>query len=735
MLYWYLELYPVDSTGTSQPQYLSVDGVTTTGPTNPHRRYDAFLLDTPNLHREVARGLQGGEANVSWDTMKIMNPRGDLDHWRDLFFKGHPVILRSSVNGSRDYSTWEERAVGTIAAIREDRESEVWEIEVRGRELELDRDFVIPRFTGLGPWCLRTTAAGGEKVDFGDVLDATGAHTWQIRFRPADVTTSNQGLIEKVSAGTGWYLRLNPSAIGDGRLRYKNFAVTTGGTLTTSQVLYDDRDAWIWVVTNPEDTTFTIYVWDEVDGFVDAGSSTYTGSLGAGTAHNLEMMIAALGDTCTVRYWSRALSIEDCKQTLYYLEAETGLANQWSFGEGFGSTINDDIGALNGTLTGGSWVRSLEGGQELAGQYQPSAWGNNKNIQPIRVDGPNNVYRNHYTAIESNALFDRGVALIEGVAANYNDDLTLGTVEYHTPHVEGDGGVTADVEGDKGDGTYRSTVADLVRLWVTTPLGPWTDPDDLVTASFTGLTDPGTVGYYMPSGGKIRQAIQELTAGLRIWTGCRADGKFEIGTIAAPSVGGSADHDLAANEILEIEVLEEPDPVESTTLGGMPNRTIQLADQLASSFGLTPAVDPARRAFVSKEYRFEKFPGEAADVGGVAFSTIYPQAANAGVREPIVQGVQSQEVGALGEVAAGSIVCQLAAREDLRTEAKELHTLAGTAGRLWLKVLLAIDLPGLDLAQEVDLTHPWINGGMAKRFVIMAWSTGEGPYGSLTLWG
>lgn len=222
----------------------------------------------------------------------------------------------------------------------------------------------------------------------------------------------------------------------------------------------------------------------------------------------------AHGFISDLRLWSKALTsaevntykhrpLDSSEYTL------TGLVGYWPVDDVTGSTISQKVAATtgsDGTLTGGAAiVVSLMGGDELQGSPLPDTWGYVKGWKPVLVDTATMLYQVHSGSIEEFERVDIGGYGATELGNSYTDLMDF--LDPSAPTADGThdicitpGGsffrfgnvpghpVSVDVKGDNTGGTFRYTVADIVRFilcnrgWF-----PLVDPDDLDTSSFSDL--------------------------------------------------------------------------------------------------------------------------------------------------------------------------------------------------------------------------------------------------------
>jgi hypothetical protein len=192
---------------------------------------------------------------------------------------------------------------------------------------------------------------------------------------------------------------------------------------------------------------------------------------------------------------------------------------------------------------------STEGTADLTGKRKPRAFGYVTNVSPPLVIPASLVYQVNDGPIQAiTAVYDRGVALTFSAdyanvalltaaviaAGSYATCIALGYFRLNTVPT---GTVTADVSGDKRNGVFVNTTADIVRRMLTS--SSIADPHGLYLPSFTAVNtaQPAQVGYWVAPDdtNTIADAISNLMGGIGGWGGFRRSGKFELGIFQTPA--------------------------------------------------------------------------------------------------------------------------------------------------------------------------------------------------------
>jgi len=255
---------------------------------------------------------------------------------------------------------------------------------------------------------------------------------------------------------------------------------------------------------------------------------------------------------------------------------------------------------IQNTLYAGSG--GLEGGDDLADQPKPLAWGASWNVSPPLVDAAKLIYQVHDGAINGvPAVYDRGVVLSQGSGYISEADMNAtapASGEYRIWQAGGyfrlgatpAGTVTCDVQGDAGGG-YVVTTGDILRR-VLVLIGLTSSEIDPISFDKLNIDAPAAVGIWVGAQSRSRgSVIEELLMGISAFGGFNRSGAFTAGVIAIASA--IAGVDLTSEHIVDIVTEPLPaglDPVVwRVTVGWKQNYTVQ--NDLAAS------VSDARRTF------------------------------------------------------------------------------------------------------------------------------------------
>ena len=329
---------------------------------------------------------------------------------------------------------------------------------------------------------------------------------------------------------------------------------------------------------------------------------------------------------------------------------------------------------VQGTLYAGSG--GTEGGDDLKGKPKPLTFGKISNITPVRVDVANAIYQVHDGQIEAiDAVYEDGVVVDP---ADYTADLTNGRFTLDSVST---GTITADIQGAKPSGSYKSTADQIIRLLVTA-YGGLTDPGDLDTSSFTALNtaNSNVVGVFIDKSTKMQTVLDTIANSVGAFYGFKRDGTFQVGRVEAPAV--SADASFTAVEIIELTREATAIPPYRTVVSHTKNFTVQSSDRLSAS------TTDARRTFVENQFRTETSTD-------ASVQTKHPEA-------------PTLEVATLLTTAANAA-----------TEASRLQTLFG-ADRDFYKVKLKTQPFTLELNDTVEITFARYNLTSGKKFRVIS---------------
>lgn len=217
----------------------------------------------------------------------------------------------------------------------------------------------------------------------------------------------------------------------------------------------------------------------------------------------------------------------------------------------------------------------------------PMAYGELKNITPVLIDDVLKKFKIHDGQID-------GISTVyeNGSSVGFAPDLPNGEF---TLDADPAGKITCDCTGAKPGGTYYTKAGDIIKDLVTR-VGPWIDPDDLETASFTALnTDaPQPLGVYVSKRRNLLDVIEEIMESVGGFYGLTPSGKLDLQRWKVPGVPVLTVDRSDTLGKLRVELLNLPRW--KTQLGYEKNWSIQVD-------GIAGIVTPARQAWLGKEYR------------------------------------------------------------------------------------------------------------------------------------
>lgn len=319
-------------------------------------------------------------------------------------------------------------------------------------------------------------------------------------------------------------------------------------------------------------------------------------------------------DIDEIRVWPSVVGATDvlARKNRQLLASEILLTSAYyQANEGTGTTLFDSVASPhNITLSGTtSWVGTLEGGTEIAGQTPPTIEGVRREVQPVLVDSQNLVYEvaRSLTAITLSAVKDKGAATItnDGAVADIYSP-TVSSGHYVTAYM-GDrvlirvgalpsGTLTVTATGDTLD-----TAGIIKKLAIT--YGGMIDVTEIDTASFTRVTSehPYTIG------------ISTRLETRQIWDMCQEIARKANGWVTVTRAG-----------LLTIKILTKPVTpritLDSNSVQSSVTRVsftvacaaVQIAyrpyDTQQAIGNLSTSLTEAQRYDLSQPYRYEPTP-------------------------------------------------------------------------------------------------------------------------------
>lgn len=579
----------------------------------PYQRFPNAIARPYNFRVDLPTPDLSGGASLSVGEILLNNTDKSLDSLSGLDWLG--ADLHSYIgNPSHPLPQFTEYSRSKSAGVSWDLNN----ITILQRDLRfhLKKRLQPNRYRGFGP-CLRFDGAS-DYVSYGDILDrgASGSFTIEIMCRSSTLNTFKVLLSKGSSGSVGWFLyftdtnniffQIRDSTIGalistaatpylDGKLRR-----FSGVCDRASQLLYLYIDGVL--VTTPVSCS-TI-------ASIDNTSDLRVGAFGGGG-------LAMNGDMDDFRFWSRARTQSEIQADMHreLLGTETGLEIYCKFNEGSGTTAGDETANnRDGTITGATWVGSLEGDASISGTPKPVLLGIKRQIEPKLVDFQRRVYQLHDGPMQAiDEVADGGDAYTFGshvsdiyasnpAAGTYNTCLAKGLFRLGSSPV---GILTCIARGDNG-GTlgYTDTLAPIHRKVVAQYGG--SDDSELNLETYTDLESKTSakIGFYFDYEINISDALDTVAkSGGNCWWSPDRVSKISVGRIDPPEgmipvLSLSSDSLIEPNKGGAYGRVPIGVRVGQVVLGYRRYNTQLSADQVSGT------VDLATRDDLSKEYRF-----------------------------------------------------------------------------------------------------------------------------------
>lgn len=357
-------------------------------------------------------------------------------------------------------------------------------------------------------------------------------------------------------------------------------------------------------------------------------------------------------------------------------------------------------------------------------------YGQVRNVEPILVNTARQVYQLHQYRIEEiTAVRDKGVALAAGtthstLAALMSATVTPGTYDsylgsasdgaYFRIGASSSGTITADIKGDKADGTYRYRVGDLISYIANTRGGIASADIDSDDVAALNVANGAVVGITIIEETVIADVLDRLAMSIGASWGFDRLGLLGMRRLSAPTsrsrtlrkFGLGVDAQGTDIDVIDVQRISSNDPgngvpVWSVKLRYARNWTPQNATDLAAS------VSDADRAFYQEEWR------EIVSSNS-AILTKHPQAVQLEVETLLYSATDAQ------------------------AEADRILALYGTRrDRLRARVQLTADLvSNVDLATELLLVLDRFDYSAGKDVAVTGIRYAQGQLkADLDLWG
>jgi hypothetical protein len=496
-----------------------------------------------------------GLARTRPSNVVVKNPVGQYDAHAGIEWLGASAEIYLGPRGTRgqqDIARFTRILNGVSKEIVFDPDTIT--VILRDQAFAMGKRFAEELFMGTGA-CLRFDGSG-DRVDYGDVLDkgAGDSFTAEILVRMTSTGGFKTLMGKKLSGASAGWLCFTDTANG--------ISCQVGDGATAATAFFSDAAIWDgkWHrIAMVVDRALQV-VRSYADGELRATSSSIAA---IGTLANAESLrVGARGDGGVVmdgdlddfRMWNAVrgqIAIAD--DAFGELEGSEGGLDLYSkYNEGSGGSALDSSGnGLTGTITGATWIGSLEGDAATAGRVKPDAYGLRRQVGPVLVDPQRGIWQVHTRSCEA----------IDAVRVN-GDDFTLGSdvadifdgglpsagtynvartavgtyIRMNVSGTEHEGRITCDVRGDNsGTLGYQDTVSGIARKILTERCG-YTGLDDLVLTTFNALetAQPAVVGYYFDEEASRAEILHRVMAGAMCWAVMNRASAWEVGRIGDP---------------------------------------------------------------------------------------------------------------------------------------------------------------------------------------------------------
>lgn len=244
----------------------------------------------------------------------------------------------------------------------------------------------------------------------------------------------------------------------------------------------------------------------------------------------------------------------------------------------------------------------LEGGDDIAGNSKPLAYGYVENVTPVLVDRVNGIYQWHDGSVDSViAVYDGADEL---TAAGDVADITATTVSAGQYKTQLSGGyirigaqpaktLTLDGTGDDSGTGYVSTSADVARRLLEGHSDLTTADLNLSSFASLNVANSADIGLYITDGDVATHLTDILRSVGAAWSINRL-GELVVAVFDFSTPVGTIDR----NDILSIQKERTPVPTWRRRLGYARSWTVQDQNDVL------PAADDARKDFVSQLSRY-----------------------------------------------------------------------------------------------------------------------------------
>lgn len=627
-----LRAEPKDSIGVGNPFDVSGDGYVSHSTDTPFKHFWPSIqrpgdfkvsLPIPALHGSTQTGIGASVLN---------NPDGLVDTFLDYDWLGIDVGVYL---GPKDGALTEFTEIlrGPSAGVTKRLDDAA--VLFHDAKFKLQKSLQPRKYWGMGA-ALRFDGSG-DWVSYGDILNqgASDSFTVEVLLRSSSLATIKTLAAKKNAAGTaaGWALYYDASnqlicRIGDG----VNTVVALVPGATGASYLDGKLRRVSAVVDRVAQAplpypAIRIYVDGEL--IITSASIAAVGSLSNAvtfyTGRFSDGGGGHIGDLDDFRFWSIARTQSDIQSDMHreLVGNEANLEIYTKYNEGSGATADDStVNNRDGTITGATWIGSLEGDSTVAGRPKPLAFGVRRQVAPVWVDTQNLVAQFHDGSMQAvTAMRDSGDPITFGsdladiysatpAAGTYNTSLVTGLVRFGSEPV---GSITGDIQGDNsGTLGYLATAPGIGRK-ILVQFGEVDNSTGFDEAAITALTtaDSSVVGLYFDQEINIDQAVAESFSSIWSWWGMGRTGVVTCGRIADPatltptvtfdstnlvdpSEGGRFESNQLSVRVGEVRVMYRP---YHTTLGD--NEVAGVVDlatrnDYGEKYRVASAIDPDR---------------------------------------------------------------------------------------------------------------------------------------------
>lgn len=481
----------------------------------------------------------------------------------------------------------------------------------------LRRPLITETYLGSGP-CVRYN--GTTSYASGSIGCPSGSMTIMFHVRPNATATSQRNIMGwRNGTGAGNRLtdigragtdRIGWAARNDAGTQFTCDAVaaTPIQSLTQVAAILDTAASEMRLVVKAPGGIAEIVATTAVTG-------TWTTTLTAFTLGRLpdSALLYLAADLDEPAVFNRALTLSEC--AAYFSRqltgTESGLVHLWHCDEATGSTLFNTVtpGSNSLTLNSTSWVGSLEGGTELAGQTPPLWEGICRQIEPVNVDSQNYVYEvtRNPTVVTVSDVQDKG-------AASYIMDAPVTDIYSWTPvaghcvtaymggrnllrlQAAPQGSLTVTVTGDTVD------TATIVKKFAMSYGGFTIDQIDLAAFASVASNYPQAVGIgYRLENPEIWEVMQTLARKAGGWVTMTRAGLLTLAILTEPGTPKFhlTSEDIQTNALKRVALSLA---VKQTKLSYRPYAKTQSRSELATSLTEAQKVD------LGQEKRFAATP-------------------------------------------------------------------------------------------------------------------------------